>query len=53
MKFLHLALFLAAYTAAMFFAPLALLADSVPFFICAILSLTLGEICHKRMSTHE
>ena len=48
MKFPHFALWIVSYTAVLFFAVLALLADSLPFFICATLSLVLGDICHKR-----
>ena len=52
MKFLHFGLGIASYMAALLFAAMALLDNSLAFVVCALLSLALGEICHRRMLTH-
>jgi len=53
MKFLHFGLGLTAYMAAPLFAAFALLDESLAFVVCALLSLALGEICHRRMQTYD
>jgi hypothetical protein len=53
MKFLHFGLGITAYSATLLFATMALLDESLAFVACALLSLILGEICHRRMSTHD
>lgn len=53
MKFLHFGLGITAYMAALLFATAALLDDSLAFVVCALLSLVLGEICHRRMLAHD
>ena len=53
MKFLHFGLGIAAYSATLLFATAALLDDSLAFAACSLLSLVLGEICHRRMLAHD
>lgn len=53
MKFLHFALGIASYAAALLFVTFALLDDSLAFLACSLLSLILGEICHRRMQTYD
>lgn len=53
MKFLHFGLGITAYMAALLFATMAFLGDSLAFIACSLLSLALGEICHRRMQTYD
>lgn len=53
MKFLHFGLGIASYSAALLFATMALLDNYLAFVVCALLSLALGEICHRRMQTYD
>ena len=53
MKFLHFGLGIASYAATLLFATAALLDNSLAFVACALLSLALGEICHRRMQTYD
>ena len=53
MKFLHFALGIASYIASVIFVTAALWMDSFALIVCSLLSLTLGEICHRWMSTYD
>ena len=53
MKFLHFGLGVTAYSATLLFFTAAVLDESLAFVACALLSLALGEICHRRMQTHD